>query len=137
MYLPSLPPSNEVWGKVMFSHLSVNHSVHRGRAVMMPLPVMDSTPSWTATPPPGQHHIPFSVNTLAIHILLECFLVYFCLSKFVCPNFDLLWTSVFISEGIWSLFFRSKYLEKCLSHFVLFTKPLASLLPSFIATIEP
>ena len=52
MYLPSLPPANEVWGKVMFLHLSVNHSVHRGRGVMMPLPVMDSTPSWTATPPP-------------------------------------------------------------------------------------
>ena len=52
MYLPSLPPANEVWGKVMFLHLSVNHSVHRGRGVVMPLPVMDSTPSWTATPLP-------------------------------------------------------------------------------------
>ena len=25
-----LPPANEVWGKVMFLHLSVSHSVHRG-----------------------------------------------------------------------------------------------------------
>ena len=24
-----LPPANEVWGKVMFLHLSVSHSVHR------------------------------------------------------------------------------------------------------------
>ena len=26
-----LPPANEVWGKVMFLHLSVSHSVHSGR----------------------------------------------------------------------------------------------------------
>ena len=26
----SLPPADEVWGKVMFLHLSVSHSVHRG-----------------------------------------------------------------------------------------------------------
>ena len=25
-----LPPANEVWGKVIFLHLSVSHSVHRG-----------------------------------------------------------------------------------------------------------
>ena len=25
-----LPPANEVWGKVMFLHLSVSHSVHSG-----------------------------------------------------------------------------------------------------------
>ena len=28
-----LPPANEVWGKVMFLHLSVSHSVHRGVSV--------------------------------------------------------------------------------------------------------
>ena len=26
-----LPPANEVWGKVMFLHMSVSHSVYRGR----------------------------------------------------------------------------------------------------------
>ena len=25
-----LPPANEVWGKVIFSHECVSHSVHRG-----------------------------------------------------------------------------------------------------------
>ena len=33
-----LPPANEVWGKVMFLHLSVSHSVHGGLC-MMSLPV--------------------------------------------------------------------------------------------------
>ena len=109
MYLPSLPPANEVWGKVMFLHLSVNHSVHRGRGVTMPLPVMDSTPSWTATPPPpGQHHIPFSVNTWAVHILLECLLVYLNLFAQILIYFGL----VFISEGIWKVFFPFKVLGK-------------------------
>ena len=28
--LQFLPPTNEVWGKVIFLHLSVTHSVHRG-----------------------------------------------------------------------------------------------------------
>ena len=28
-YLIFLPPANEVWGKVMFLHLSVSHSVHK------------------------------------------------------------------------------------------------------------
>ena len=28
-----IPPSNEVWGKVMFLHLSVSHFVHRGGVV--------------------------------------------------------------------------------------------------------
>ena len=28
-----LPPANEVWGKVMFLHLSVSHSVHMGASV--------------------------------------------------------------------------------------------------------
>ena len=29
-----LPPTNEVWGKVMSLHLSVIHSVHRGEVVL-------------------------------------------------------------------------------------------------------
>ena len=43
----SLPPA---MGKVMFLHLSVSNSVHRGEGVMS-LCVM-------AAPPPGQHHPP-------------------------------------------------------------------------------
>ena len=34
-----IPPANEVWGKVMFLHLSVSHSVQRGDLCMMSLPV--------------------------------------------------------------------------------------------------
>ena len=34
-----LPPVNEVWGKVMFLHLFVSHSVHGGGLCMMSLPV--------------------------------------------------------------------------------------------------
>ena len=32
-----LPPANEVWGKVMFLHLSVSHSVHRGSLGLCPV----------------------------------------------------------------------------------------------------
>ena len=68
-----LPPANEVWGKVMFLHLSVCPQGEWG--VMMSLPVMDSTPPPSGTaepPPPGQHH---PVNKRAVGILLECFFV--------------------------------------------------------------
>ena len=34
-----LPPTKDVWGKVMFSEASVSHSVHRGGVCMMSLPV--------------------------------------------------------------------------------------------------
>ena len=37
-----LPAANEVWGKVMFLHLSVSHSVHRG--VSAPLHAGKNTP---------------------------------------------------------------------------------------------
>ena len=54
----SLPPTNEVCGKVMFLHLPV--CPQRGGGVMMSLPVMDRTP-------PGQ-------QAGSTHSL-ECFLV--------------------------------------------------------------
>ena len=63
VYIPgkSLPPANEVWGKVVISEACVSHCVHRGEvSVMISLPVMDSIstpPCWT-TPPPGQHPPP-------------------------------------------------------------------------------
>ena len=46
-----LPPANEVWGKVMFLHLSVSHSAHREGAVSQhALP--------RQTPPRPQAHTP-------------------------------------------------------------------------------
>ena len=67
-----LPPANEVWGKVIFSHASVSHPVHRGVSASgsrgcLPLspevcvdtppwtylldahPFLDTDPSWTQT----------------------------------------------------------------------------------------
>ena len=38
-----IPPANEVWGKVMFLHLSVSHSVQRGLCMM-------SFPVWLPGP---------------------------------------------------------------------------------------
>ena len=64
-----LLPANEVWGKVIFLYLSVNHSFPKG-GVMMSLPFMDSIthpldstiltldstiPPWTAPSLLGQH----------------------------------------------------------------------------------
>ena len=65
-YTVLLLPTNEVWGKLMFSHLSVSHCVHSGGGVMMLLPVMDSTPPRTA-PLPGQHHPLDNITTPEQH----------------------------------------------------------------------
>ena len=43
-----LPPANEVWGKVMISHLSVSHSVHGGMYPSMQCVCPADTP-------PGRH----------------------------------------------------------------------------------
>ena len=53
--LDLLPPANEVWGKVMFLHLSVSHSVHMGSGVYTPqadTPQAETrqTPPWAETP---------------------------------------------------------------------------------------
>ena len=63
-----LPPTNKVWGKVIFLHLSVILFTGGG-SVMMPIPVIDSTTPFpqTAPPPrphPGQHHPSPSWTTL-------------------------------------------------------------------------
>ena len=66
-----LPPANEVWGKIMFLHLSDNHSVHgvggctSGSGGVRP---------WVL----GCAHAPReppTANKRAVRILLECFLV--------------------------------------------------------------
>ena len=51
-----LPPANEVWGKVIFLHLSVSHSVHGG-GVSAWAPLPRQTPPGQTPPrqtPPGQ-----------------------------------------------------------------------------------
>ena len=65
-----LPPANEVWGKVMFSQVSVilstRGSVSRGSAFGR----------WADFPPPPPHWIlRDTVNERAVRILLECILV--------------------------------------------------------------
>ena len=66
----------------MFLHLSVSHSVHRGRSasVQCPLgadtllgadPPWEQTPLWEQTPPSAQ----CMVGERAVRILLECILV--------------------------------------------------------------
>ena len=47
-------PANEVWGKVMFLHLSVSHSVHRGGCASQH--AMGQTPPGQT--PPGRHPHP-------------------------------------------------------------------------------
>ena len=62
-------------GKVMFLHLSVSHSVHRGStSVHAGIHPPGQTPPWADTPP-GQ--TPPSRRPLqrTVRILLECFLV--------------------------------------------------------------
>ena len=44
-------PANEVWGKVMFLHLSVSHSVHGG-VVSAPFHAGIHPPRQTPPPPP-------------------------------------------------------------------------------------
>ena len=57
------------WGKVMFLHLSVSHSVHRGG--VCPSACWDTPPRQT---PPRQTPSPQQTNTAGI--LLECFLAF-------------------------------------------------------------
>ena len=61
--VPFLPPANEVWGKVMFLHLSVIHSVHEGVCIRgswgRPLTPSDTTGHGQragGTHPTGTHH---------------------------------------------------------------------------------
>ena len=75
--------------KVMFLHLSVSHSVHRGVSAQCMLgytpPRAETpgqtppgqTPPWADTPPepPSQKHTPPPTAT-AVSILLECFFVH-------------------------------------------------------------
>ena len=75
-------------GKVMFLHLSVSHSVHRGRAwhahpaTHTPLPCLPpchTCPTSHACPPATHAPLPMTsrhaVNERAVRILLECILV--------------------------------------------------------------
>ena len=78
-----LPPANEVWDKVIFVHLSVSYSVHRGSGCcdvtscygqhhhpqQYPLPGQHP-------PLPGQHPLPPPFIKWAVRIQLECFLVF-------------------------------------------------------------
>ena len=87
-----LPPANEVWGKVMFSHLSISHSVHGlgvsvwchflsgclvpcsfgGVSVPGPMSLGEGVcPGVSLGKPPES-------EKWAVRILLECFLVNFC-----------------------------------------------------------
>ena len=72
-----LPPANQV-AKVMFFHLSVSHSVHRGEGGMqacghalMHAPLQKRTDPWWI--------LPDTVNERVVRILLECILVSKCI----------------------------------------------------------
>ena len=61
--VPFLPPANEVWGKVMFLHLSVIHSVYEGVCIReswgRPLTPSDTTGHGQragGTHPTGMHY---------------------------------------------------------------------------------
>ena len=79
----SLPPANEVWGKVIFSVACVKNSVHRGWGLpqgMLRYPLEQAPPSknnplGTRHPPPEQCMLGDTVNKQAVCILLECNLV--------------------------------------------------------------
>ena len=69
-------------GKVMFLHLSVSHSVHRGGGVC-PSACWDTPPGTRGRHPPLGRLPPFSRRLLlrTIHILLECILVNYAYSS--------------------------------------------------------
>ena len=94
--LVSLPPANEVWGKVIFSESCVKNSVHRGGVC---LSACWDTPLGAGTPPGSRQHPPpgadppgaeaprsrtppvqsmlgDTVKARSVRILLECNLVY-------------------------------------------------------------
>ena len=59
-----LPPANEVWGKVIFLHLSV---------------ILFTGGEYLAgTPPPEQYMLEDTGNKRAVRIILECILVLIC-----------------------------------------------------------
>ena len=73
-------PAKEVWGKAMFLHLSVSHSVHGGRRwLCLPNCMLGYTPH-RQTPLPTYRHptLPriqrYTVNKRAVRILLKCIL---------------------------------------------------------------
>ena len=62
-----LPSANEVWGKVMFSQMSV----HRGMGVCLwahPPPDPEAHPQPKGPPPPGPRDIPLDIPTPCTHI---------------------------------------------------------------------
>ena len=92
-----LPPANEVWGKVIFLHLSVILFTGRGA---LPQCMLDTTSLGPGTPPgadiplgvdtpqsrhplqsrhpPAQCMLGDTANKRAVRILLECILVFMC-----------------------------------------------------------
>ena len=77
-----LQPANEVWGKVMFLHLSVSHSVHRGlpRGCLHPGDVCIQEglpPGGGGLDRPSEWILRDTVNERAVRILLECILLRF------------------------------------------------------------
>ena len=94
-----LPPANEVWGKVIFLHLSVilftvildqvhppgqvhppwtgtpPDQVHPPLGPGTPSPGTRYTPLWAQVPPPEQCMLGDTGNKRAVRILLECILV--------------------------------------------------------------
>ena len=75
-----LPPAKEVWGKVMFLHVSVNHSERGGGLCMMSLPVWLPGPMflWEGgclQREEGCAQSPPEPEKRAVRILLEYFLV--------------------------------------------------------------
>ena len=76
------------FAKVMFLHLSVSHSVHRGESTWAGTPPGRYTPQ--AGTSPWQVHPPGNVcwdmvNKRAVRILLECILVYRSIYRSWCP----------------------------------------------------
>ena len=76
-----LPPANEVWGKVIFLHLSVIlFTGGGGVSGQVPPGRYTHPPAGTPLPPPGRYTPSNAcwdtVNKRAIRILLECILVY-------------------------------------------------------------
>ena len=72
------------FAKVMFLHLSVSHSVHRGgclpQCILGYTPLGADTPREQTCPPPAQCMLGDTGNKQAVRILLECILVfqYYC-----------------------------------------------------------
>ena len=74
----SLPPANEVWGKVIFLHLFVILFTGGGLPQCM---LGYHPPGPGAHTPPAQSMLGDTVNARAVRILLECYLVFYKLCK--------------------------------------------------------